>query len=113
MPSIQEIGVKLLEGAAISFGKDWGTIESYARTEFQKMAIQLADIADNVAQYELDNSKGYSPETGKALIRMQRNACESVFVAMTHLTLVAVQNMLDEVFSSLRSAFGGTFSKIL
>lgn len=113
MATADEIFKTLIGGAATAFGKNWTGIEAYAKTEFQKMATQLADIAENVKLYEEDSSKGYSPETGKALLKMQRTACESVIVAMTHLTLIAVQASIDKVFETLESAFGGIFKSIL
>jgi hypothetical protein len=70
------------------------------------MAIQLESIATNVAAFELDPDTGYSAATGKILFQMQRTACESVLVALTHLTLIAVQKALNAIVKVLEDAFG-------
>jgi len=85
----------------------------YAPAEFKKMAVQLESIAENVAQYQINSNEGYSAATGKILFRMQRTACESVFVAVTHLTLIAVQKALNAIVKVLKEAFGAALVAVL
>ena len=108
-----EIYTKIVNAAEGAFKDGWQAVKTYAPAEFRKMAVQLAEIAENVALYEIDNTKGYSPETGKILFKMQRTACESVLVAVTHLTLIAVQDAINAILKVLMEAFGGIVAAVV
>ena len=108
-----EIYSKMIGAAEGAFKDGWGAVKTYAPAEFKKMSIQLAEIAQNVALYEIDNTQGYSPETGKILFKMQTTACESVLVAVTHLTLSAVQNAINAILKVLRETFGGVVAAVV
>jgi hypothetical protein len=108
-----DIYTKIMGAAEGSFQDGWQAVKAYAPVEFRKMAMQLAEIAENVALYELDSNQGYSPETGKILFKMQRTACESVLVAITHLTLIAVQNAIDAIVKVLKEAFAGVIAAVI
>jgi hypothetical protein len=108
-----DIYEKIIGAAEGAFKEGWEAVSSYAPVEFRKMSIQLAEIADNVALYEQDNTRGYPPETGKILFRMQRVACESVLVAVTQLTLDAVQDALNAIMDVLKEAFGGVIAAVV
>lgn len=108
-----EILSKISDAAEGAFKDGWDAVKNYAPAEFHKMAVQLQSITENVAKYELDNNEGYSPATGKLLFRMQRTACESVLVATTHLTLIAVQKALNAIVKVLKDAFGGALAAVL
>lgn len=95
----------MLDSASQSFGDGWNSIKNYAPSEFKKMANQLLDIAENVKKYLEDETQGYSPETGKILLQMQVRATESVLVAISSLTLLAVQNAINGIFDILKSTF--------
>jgi len=111
--SADEVYSKIMEAAEAAFQDGWQEVKVYAPAEFRKMAVQLEEIAENVTLYELDNSQGYSPETGKVLFRMQRTACESVLVAITRLTLIAVQDAMDAIVRVLKEAFAGVVAAVL
>ena len=102
-----------MEAGEDAFGAGWGAVQQFAPAEFRKMAVQLEEIARNVALYKVDKTEGYSLATGKLLMQMQRNACESVLVATTQLTLVAVQKAMDAMFAVLRKAFKGVIKAVL
>lgn len=104
---------KIMNAAEGAFKDGWQAVKGYAPTEFNKMSIQLAEIAKNVALYELDNNQGYSPQTGKILFSMQRTACESVLVAVTNLTLLAVQEALNAIIKVLKDAFAGAIAAVI
>lgn len=95
----------ILGEASSAFGDGWNSIKDYAPAELKKISTQLIDIAENVAKYELDNSQGFSPETGKLLLRMQLNATEGVFVAVSALTMIAVQNAINGILSVIKNTF--------
>ena len=102
-----EIYNKIIDSAEGAFKEGWQAVKTYAPAEFKKMAVQLAEIAENVALYEVDNTQGYSPKTVKILFKMQRTACEAVFVAVTHLTLIAVQKAINAIIKVLKETLGG------
>lgn len=108
-----EIFTKMIGAAEGAFGDGWEAVKNYAPAEFKKMAIQLAEITENVALYEANNTQGFSPETGKILFTMQRTACEGVLVAVTHLTLIAVQNAINAILKVLKDAFAGAIGAVL
>jgi hypothetical protein len=107
---VKAITGTIFDAAKVAFGDEWDVVQVYAPAEFKKMAVQLADIAENVALYKLNPSQGYSEETGKILFKMQRTAAEGVLVALTKLTLVAVQKVMDAIVDALKNAFKGIFS---
>lgn len=110
---VEEIVDKMMTAAEGAFEDGWEAVKTYAPAEFRKMAVQLTEIAENVALYEVDQNKGYSPETGKVLFQMQRTACECVLVATTQLTMIAVQNALNAIMKVLKDAFSGVVSAII
>jgi hypothetical protein len=104
---------KMISAAEGAFGEGWSAVKIYAPAEFKKMSVQLAEIAKNVAVFQIDNTQGYSPETGKLLFQMQRTACESVLVAVTHLTLLAVQSALNAIINVLKDTFKGIIETVV
>jgi hypothetical protein len=95
----------ILDEATEAFGEGWDSIKNYAPVEFKKITTQVLDISQNVAKYLIDSNDGYSPETGKILLRMQIIATESVLVAISTLTLIAVQNAINNIFEALKGVF--------
>lgn len=104
---------KMLESASDAFEEGWDSVKSYAPAEFKKISSQIVEIADNVAKYQIDKNNGYSAETGKILLKMQRTATEGVLVAISTLTLIAVQNAINAIFKVLKDTFEGILSTIL
>lgn len=111
--SVEDILGKIMDAAEGAFSDGWQAVGTYAPAEFKKMSIQLAEIAQNVALYEIDNNQGYSPQTGQILFKMQRTACESVLVAVSHLTLIAVQEAINKIIEVLKDAFGGVIATVI
>lgn len=108
-----EIFEKMLDAAEGAFKEGWEAVKTYAPAEFRKMSVQLIEIAENVALYEIDKTQGYPKKTGKILFKMQRTACESVLVAVTQLTLIAVQKALNAIMKVLRETFAGIIGAIV
>lgn len=105
--NVEDLVKQMLGAGEQAFGDGWNDVKGYAPVEFRKMAVQIKDIAENVAKYKLNPSTGYSEETGRLLFKMQQNACESVIAAMTKLTLLAVQNAINAMLKVLRDSLGG------
>ena len=108
-----EIFSKIIDAAEGAFNESWQVVKTFAPAEFKKMSVQLAEIVENVALFEVDNTQGYSTETGKILFKMQRTACESVLVAVTQLTLIAVQNALNAIVQVLKDTFKGIIEAVV
>jgi hypothetical protein len=113
MASADQIFEEMMGAGKKAFGDSWGAVANYAPAEFRKMAIQISEIAQNVAKYRRNKAEGYSPETGKLLMKMQRTAAESVLVATTQLNLIAVQKAMDAMYKVLRKALKGAVKSIL
>ena len=110
---IEAVVKKMMGAGAKAFGAGWKDVKQFAPAEFHKIAVQLKAISANVSKFQKDPTKGYSPQTGALLIKMQRDATESVLVAFTALTLIAVQKAIDAVLKVVKDAFGGVLGLVL
>lgn len=77
----------------------WGQIQTYALPELKKIAIQIAAIAENHADYTLEGAK--------ALLEMQVRATVGVIVAMTSMMLLAVQNAINAILAAVKDFVNG------
>lgn len=111
--SADDIFKKMIGAAETAFKDGWDAVKTYAPAEFKKMSVQLVEIAENVSLYKIDKTQGYPAKTGKILFKMQRTACESVLVAVTKLTLIAVQKALNAIIKILKDTFSGIIGPIL
>ncbi len=71
-----------------------GQLHTYAIPELRKIAVQIVAIGDHMADYTLAGAK--------ALMNMQVNASIAVIVAMTTLTLLAVQTQIQGILNAVR-----------
>ncbi len=76
-------------------GTMWHDMETYAVPELQKIAIQI--IAIEV------HKDDYTPAGAQALLDMQIKATLGVIVAMTSLTLLAVQDAINQILAAVKS----------
>jgi hypothetical protein len=88
-----------LVNAMVSAGENlgagiWNSIETFAVPELQKIAIQIVAIEEN--------RSAFTPEGAKALLDMQLHASVGVIVAMTALTLLAVQQAINEILAAIK-----------
>jgi hypothetical protein len=111
--TVDNIFDQIMGAAEASFKDGWSAVKDYAPVEFKKMAVQIEDIASNVLKHQADPTKGYSEETAKVLWQMQRHACEGVLVAVTKLTLIAVQNALNAIIDVVKKVFKGILGSVL
>lgn len=111
--NLENVLEKMLKAASNAFGDGWKSVEKYAPVEFKKIGLQIIEIAENVSKYKIDKNQGYSAETGKILLQMQRNATEGVLVAISTLTLAAVHNAINAIFKILKDTFKGAMLSIL
>lgn len=108
-----ELYNNIIAAAEAAFKDGWQAVKAYAPAEFKKMAVQLAEIAENIALYKIDENQGYSARTGKILFNMQRNSCEAVLVAITQLTLVTVQKAMKAIMVVLKNSIGTLIAGVL
>ncbi len=87
--------VNAMVSAGEHLGEDlWNSIETFAVPELQKIAVQIVAIEKN--------RDAFTPEGAKALLDMQLRASVGVIVAMTTLTLLAVQKAINEILEAVK-----------
>jgi hypothetical protein len=87
--------VNAMVSAGEHLGEDlWNSIETFAVPELQKIAVQIVAIETN--------RDAFTPEGAKALLDMQLRASVGVIVAMTTLTLLAVQKAINEILEAVK-----------
>lgn len=111
--SAEALYAEILDAAQVAFKDVWQSSQGYVAGEFRALANQLADIAHNLQLNAQDASKGYPARTGRLLLQMQRNACESLLVATTQLTLLSIQAAMDAVLNALRTVFSSALASVL
>jgi len=77
----------------------WQQMETYAIPELKKIAVQIQAIVENFDQYTLQGAQ--------ILLDMQVRASISVIVAMTSMTLLAVQNAINAILDAVKSFVNG------
>lgn len=87
-----------LAESMISAGRQLGSdllqdAQSFAIPELKKIAIQIAAIAEH--------AEDYTPDGARVLFDMQVRASVGVIVAMTAMTLVAVQNAINAIMQAV------------
>jgi len=80
-------------------GEIWSQMQGFAIPELKKIAIQVEAIAEHAHEITL--------ETAQALLRMQVNAAVAVIVAMTELTLLAVEQAINAILDAVRDLVNG------
>jgi hypothetical protein len=80
-------------------GDVWSRMQTFALPELKKIAIQIEAIALHAAEF--------GPAGAKALLDMQVKASIGVIVAMTELTLLAVQTAINGILSAVKDAVNG------
>ena len=77
----------------------WNNIQTFALPELQKIATQIIAIETGMLQ----NPPQYTQDGAKALFNMQINASVGVIVAMTALTLLAVQAAINQMIAAVKT----------
>ena len=113
MATVDQIYKALMTAAPAAFGTAWKDAQGFVPAELHKLAVQLESIADNVAKFELDPSQGYPPATGKVLLKMQKRATENVLIAVTALTLIALEDTINAVLKAAKGVLSGAVAALL
>lgn len=96
---VNDLTDQMLTAAKGLAGTIWSQMQSYALPELQKIAVQIVAIAENHADYTVAGAK--------ALLDMQVKASIGVIVAMTTLTLLAVQDAINAILDAVRGFVNG------
>jgi hypothetical protein len=89
-----------LVGAGKTAASDiWRQIEHFAVPEMKKIAVQIEALADPASPWSLDEKK--------LLLRMQVRSAVAIIVAMTSLTMLAVQNAINAILATVRDFVNG------
>ncbi len=91
--NVNQLATILIDAGRNMGGTIWSQMQSYAVPELKKIAIQIAAIAENLEDYTVEGAR--------ALMDMQVKAAIGVIVAMTSLTLLAVQNAINQILSGV------------
>ena len=98
---------KMLGAAGAVFKEHWPEVQRYASFELQKTANQLVDIERGVLQGD------YSRDVADALLRMQKIASQTVILAMTGMTLLAVEAAINAILGVIRDAVNTAIGFVL
>jgi hypothetical protein len=85
---------KMVDAGRGLAGNVWSAMETVAIPELKKIAFQIADLAKP--------DSPWSPEESKILLRMQVRSAVGIIVAMTALTMLAVQNAINAILDAVR-----------
>ncbi|MBX9796820.1 hypothetical protein [Sphingomonas sp.] len=77
----------------------WGQIQGFAIPELKKIAVQIEALADP--------DSPWSKAEKKLLFKMQCDAAISVIVAMTSLTMLAVERAINAILAAVRGVING------
>jgi hypothetical protein len=80
-------------------GTIWRDIQLFAVPELQKIATQIVAIELNKASF--------TPAGAQALLDMQIKASIGIIVAMTTLTLLAVQAAINQILAAVKDLVNG------
>jgi hypothetical protein len=80
-------------------GTIWQNMQTYAVPELQKIATQIVSIEQSMLQ----NPPPYTVQGAQALLNMQITATVGVIVAMTTLTLLAVQAAINSILAAVKT----------
>lgn len=90
-------------------GTVWQDIQVYAVPELKKIATQIEAIETAM----LEPNPPYTQEGAKVLLNMQITASVGVIVAMTSLTLIAVQTAINAILDSIKTAVNQAIGFVL
>jgi len=94
-----ELFGKMVDAGKGLAGGIWSDMETVALPELRKIALQIGELAKP--------GSPWSPEEAKLLLKMQTRSAVGIIVAMTALTLLAVQNAINAILDAVRNFVNG------
>ena len=83
-----------------SFGSNWPQIKNVAEVEFKTILLRIKEIG----KAALDPNNTITPAKAKYLIKMQVDLAAQAIVALTTMTIVAVQKAIRAVLNVVKEA---------
>lgn len=96
---VSELSNRMIAAGSALPGDIWSQMKSFAIPELKKIAIQVEAIAENL--------EDFTPAGARALLDLQVRAAVGVIVAMTSLTLLAVQDAINAILAAVRDFVNG------
>jgi len=90
---VNDLTSRMIAAGSALPGDIWSQMKTFAIPELKKIAIQVEAIVENIADF--------TPAGAKALLDMQIKAAAGVIVAMTSLTLLAVQDAINAILAAV------------
>ena len=84
--------------AAAVLKKQWPQVETFAKTEFEKIAQTVVSIGEGVA------AKTITQDQAPILLDMQKNASRAVLAAAEGMTLVAAEQAINAAIGAVKTA---------
>ena len=98
--NVDNLFSQLLQAGQGLAGDVWQQMKSFAVPELKKIAVQIVAIGEHL--------EDYTQEGARALLDMQMKAAAGVIVAMTTLTLLAVQEALNAIIAAVKQLVNST-----
>jgi hypothetical protein len=96
---VSDLTSRMIAAGSALPGDIWSQMKSFAIPELKKIAIQVEAIAENLGDF--------TPAGARALLDLQVRAAVGVIVAMTSLTLLAVQDAINAILAAVRDFVNG------
>lgn len=92
-----------------SFGDSWDDIKDLAQVEFKTILHRLNDIAKSV----LDKNNSVNKRTARYLVKSQVQLATQAIVAVTTMTIVAVQKAINAALKVVKQAVNTSLGVVL
>ncbi|MGV3511305.1 MAG: hypothetical protein ACO1OX_04800 [Novosphingobium sp.] len=103
--NIDDLFSQMMQAGQALAGGVWQQMKSFAVPELKKIAVQIVAIAEN--------AEDYTQAGARALLDMQMKAAAGVIVAMTTLTLLAVQDALNAIIGAVKQLVNSALGFVL
>ena len=88
----------MVAAAAAVLQKKWPQVETFAKTEFEKIAETVVSIGEGMAAGTI------TQDQAPILLDMQKNASRAVLAAVEGMTLVAAEQAVNAALGAVKSA---------
>jgi len=96
--NVESLASQMLAAALPILKKDAADAESFAKTEFTKIAQTIASIAEQLAAGQINSQQA------ELLLDMQRSASRNVLLTLQGLALLAVEAAINAALGAIKTA---------
>lgn len=93
---VANLKYEMLRGAKATVAEKWPAISTYAEEEFAKIAQNLVDIERMLAEGKISEKKA------RMQIQMQKNAAESVLLAVEGMTVLVIEELINAALGAIK-----------